>query len=90
LLIIIFTNYALLVSILKKLNLRLVYAREYLFKFLLLIWYKLSKVNFILDTLFKLLIVDNLKLEAINNIVKISLTKGKLDMLFAYNAFIDS
>ena len=43
-----------------------------------------------LNALFKLLIVDNLKLEAINNIIRISLIKeGKLNALFAYNAFID-
>ena len=101
LLIIIFTNYALLVSILKKsnliiiifinkLNLHLICAKEYLFRFLLLIRYKLSKANFVLNALFKLLIVDNLKPEAINNIIRISLTKeGKLNTLFAYNAFTD-
>ena len=101
LLITIFTNHALLVSILKKLNLiiivfinklnlYLVYTRKYLSKFLLLIWYKLSKANFVLNALFKLLIVDNLKPEAINNIIRISLTKeGKLNTLFAYNAFTD-
>ena len=43
-----------------------------------------------LDALFKLLIVDNPELEAINSIIRISLTKeGELDALFAYNAFID-
>jgi hypothetical protein len=101
LLIIIFINYALLVSILKKsnliiiifidkLNLRLVCAKKYLFKFLLLIRYKLSKANFVLDALFKLLIVDNLKPEAINSIIRISLTKEReLDTLFACNAFIN-
>ena len=41
-----------------------------------------------LDALSKLPIVDNLKLEAINNIIRISLIKeGKLNALFAYNAF---
>ena len=41
-----------------------------------------------LNALFKLLIVDNFKLKAINNIIKTSLTKkGKLNTLFAYNAF---
>jgi len=88
----------LLVSILKKLNLitiifinklnlYLIYAKEYLFKFLLLIRHKLSKANFVLNALFKLLIVDNLKPEAINSKVRISLIKGELNALFAYNAF---
>ena len=101
LLITIFTNYALLVSILKKLNLTiiiftnklnlyLIRAKEYLSKFLLLIWHKLSKVNFVLNALSKLLIIDNPKPEAINSIIKISLIKeGKLDTLSACNAFID-
>jgi hypothetical protein len=101
LLITIFTNYALLISILKKsnlitiifinkLNLHLVRAKEYLFKFLLLIRHKLSKANFVLNALFKLLIVDNPKPETINNIIRISLTKeGELDTLFACNAFIN-
>jgi hypothetical protein len=44
----------------------------------------------VLNALSKLLIVDNLKPEAINSIIRISLTKeGELDALFAYNAFID-
>jgi hypothetical protein len=44
----------------------------------------------VLNALSKLLIVDNLKPEAINNIIRISLIKeGKLDALFACNAFID-
>jgi hypothetical protein len=44
----------------------------------------------VLNALFKLLIIDNLKPEAINNIIRISLIKeGELDTLFAYNAFID-
>jgi hypothetical protein len=101
LLITIFTNYALLVSILKKsnltiiisinkLNLYLVYIKEYLSKFPLLIRHKLSKANFVLNALSKLLIVDNLKPEAINSIIRISLTKeGELDALFACNAFIN-
>jgi hypothetical protein len=101
LLVTIFINYALLVSILKKLNLitiifinklnlYLVYAKEYLFKFLLLIRHKLSKANFVLNALSKLLIVNNLKLEAINSIIKTFSTKeGELDILFAYNAFIN-
>jgi len=98
LLITIFIDYVLLVSILKKsnlitiifinkLNLRLVRAKEYLSKFPLLIRYKLSKANFVLDALSKLPIVDNLKLEAINSKVRISLIKGELNMLFACNAF---
>ena len=100
LLITIFTNYALLVSILKKsnlttiisinkLNLHLVRAKEYLFRFLLLIRHKLSKANFVLDALSKLPIVDNLKPEAIDNRVRTSLIKGELNTLFAYNAFIN-
>ena len=41
-----------------------------------------------LNALFKLLIVDNPKPEAINNIIKTSLIKErKLNALFAYNAF---
>jgi len=43
----------------------------------------------VLNALFKLPIVDNLKLEAINNKVRISLTEGELNALFAYNAFIN-
>ena len=39
------------------------------------------------NALFKLLIVDNLKPEAINSKVRISLIKGELNALFAYNAF---
>jgi hypothetical protein len=101
LLITIFTNYASLISILKKsnliiiifinkLNLCLVRAKEYLSKFLLLIRYKLSKANFVLNALFKLPTIDNLKPEAINSIIKTSLTKEReLDTLFACNAFID-
>jgi len=98
LLIIIFINHALLVSILKKsnlitiiftnkLNLYLVCARKYFSKFPLLIRHKLSKANFVLDALSKLLIVDNLKPEAINNKVRISLIKRELNTLFACNAF---
>jgi len=97
LLITIFTNYALLVSILKKsnlitimfinkLNLYLVYAKKYLFKFLLLICYKLSKANFILNALSRLLTIDNLKLRVEDAII-IPLRKGELDALFAYNTF---
>ena len=40
-----------------------------------------------LNALFKLPIVDNPKPEAISSKVRISLTKGKLNALFAYNAF---
>jgi len=99
LLVIIFIDSALLVGISKKLNLTiiifvnklnlyLVYTREYLFRFMLLIWYKLSKANFVLNVLSYLFIVNNPKLEAINNIVRIPLTKeGELNMLFAYNTF---
>jgi len=36
-----------------------------------------------------LLIVNNLKPEAINSKVRTSLIKGKLNALFAYNTFID-
>ena len=70
-----------------KLNLYLIRAKEYFSKFPLLIRYKLSKANFVLNALFKLLIVDNLKPEAINNKVRTSLIKGKLNALFACNAF---
>jgi hypothetical protein len=42
----------------------------------------------VLNALFKLLVVNNLKLEAINSIIRTSLIKeGELDTLFAYNAF---
>jgi hypothetical protein len=99
LLITIFINYALLVKILKKsnlitiifinkLNLRLVQARKYLFKFLLLIYYKINKANFILNALSCLLIVDNLKLKVKDAIIAL-LREGELDILFAYNTFID-
>jgi hypothetical protein len=66
-----------------------VQAKEYLFRFLLLICYKLSKANFILDALSYLLIVNNLKLRVKNTII-VSLTNVKereLNMLFACNAF---
>jgi hypothetical protein len=44
----------------------------------------------VLNALFKLLIVDNPKPEAINSIIKIFLIKeGELDALFACNAFIN-
>ena len=61
-------------------------AREYLFKFPLLICYKLSKANFVLDALSCLLIIDNLVKDA--NVVPLT-GKGELDILFAYNAFIN-
>jgi hypothetical protein len=51
----------------------------------------LSKANFVLNALSYLLIVDNLKL-GVKNAIFAPLTnvrKGKLDTLFAYNAFID-
>ena len=97
LLITIFTNHALLVSISKKsnlitiiftnkLNLHLICAKKYLFKFLLLICYKLSKANFILNALSRLLTIDNLKLRVEDAII-IPLRKGELDALFAYNTF---
>jgi len=100
LLITIFTNHALLVSISKKsnlitiiftnkLNLHLICAKKYLSKFPLLIRHKPSKANFVLNALFKLPIIDNLKLKAINSKVRISLTKGELNTLFAYNTFIN-
>jgi len=42
----------------------------------------------VLNALFKLLTINNLKLKAINSIIRTSLTKeGELDALFAYNAF---
>ena len=69
-----------------KLNLYLVCAKEYLFRFLLLICYKLSKVNFVLNALSCLLIVDDLKL-GVEDAIVIPLRKGELNMLFACNAF---
>jgi hypothetical protein len=71
--------------------LRLIQAREYLFKFPLLICYKPGKVNFILDALSRLLIVDNLKLRVKDAIIAllINVKEGELDALFACNAFID-
>jgi hypothetical protein len=98
----IFTNYALLVKILKKsnlatvifinkLNLRLIQARKYLFRFLLLLSYKLSKENFILNALSYLLTVDNLKLRVNDAIIAllINIRERELHALFACNAFID-
>jgi hypothetical protein len=102
LLITIFTDYALLVSILKKsnltiiifinkLNLHLIRAREYLFRFPLLIRYKLSKANFVLDALSRLLIVDDLILRVEDAIIALltNIREGELDTLFACNAFIN-
>jgi len=101
LLIIIFINYALLVSILKKLNLitivftnklnlQLVYAREYLSKFPLLICYKLSKANFVLNALSCLLIINNLKLRVKDAIIPLTnIRERELNALFACNAFIN-
>ena len=71
-----------------KLNLYLVCVKEYLFKFLLLICYKLSKVNFVLNALSCLLIVDDLKL-GVEDAIVIPLKEGELNTLFAYNAFIN-
>ena len=101
-LITIFINYALLVGILKKsnliiiisinkLNLRLIRAREYLSKFLLLIRHKPGKVNFILNALSRLLTVDNLELRVEDAIIAplTNIKEGELDALFAYNTFID-
>ena len=52
----------------------------------MLICYKLSKANFILDALSCLLIIDNLVEDA--NVAPLT-RKGELNALFAYNAFID-
>jgi hypothetical protein len=60
--------------------------REYLFKFPLLICYKLSKANFVLNALSRLLIVNDLKLR-VEDIIVIPLREGELNTLFAYNAF---
>jgi hypothetical protein len=43
----------------------------------------------VLNALFKLPIVDNLKPEAINSKVRTSPIKGELNALFAYNTFIN-
>jgi hypothetical protein len=61
---------------------------KYLFKFLLLICYKLSKANFILNTLSYLLTINNLKLRVKDTIIT-PLKERELDTLFAYNAFIN-
>jgi hypothetical protein len=68
--------------------LHFIQVKEYLFRFLLLICYKLSKVNFILNALSYLLIVNDLKLRVEDAIIA-PLKKGKLNILFAYNAFIN-
>jgi hypothetical protein len=65
-----------------------VQVREYFFKFPLLICYKLSKANFVLNALSRLLIVDDLKL-GVEDAIIIPLREGELNALFAYNAFID-
>jgi hypothetical protein len=66
-------------------------AREYLFKFPLLICYKLSKVNFILNALSCLLIINNLALRVEDAIIALltNVRKEELNALFAYNAFIN-
>jgi len=48
--------------------------------------YKLNKANFILDALSRLLIINNLVEDA--NVAPLT-KEGKLDALFAYNAFIN-
>ena len=55
----------------------------------MLICYKPGKANFILNTLSRLLIVDNLKLRVENAIITppINTRKGEPNTLFAYNAF---
>jgi hypothetical protein len=63
-------------------------AREYLFKFLLLICYKPSKANFMPNALSRLLIVNDLKLK-VEDIIVVPLKEGELNALFACNAFID-
>jgi ABC-type molybdate transport system substrate-binding protein len=66
-------------------------AREYLFRFPLLICYKPGKANFVLDALSCLLIVDDLKLRVEDAIVALltNIREGELDTLFTYNTFID-
>ena len=70
---------------------RLVQVGKYLFKFPLLICYKPGKANFVLNTLSRLLIVNNLKLGVKNAIVAplINIRERELNTLFAYNAFTD-
>jgi hypothetical protein len=55
----------------------------------LLICYNLSKANFILDTLSRLLIVNDLKLRVKDTIIALltNIREGELNALFAYNAF---
>jgi hypothetical protein len=71
--------------------LRLIRVREYFFKFPLLICYKLSKANFMLNTLSYLLIVNDLILRVEDAIIAplTNIRERELDTLFAYNAFID-
>ena len=52
----------------------------------MLICYKPSKANFVLNALSRLLIIDNLIKDA--NIIPLT-KEGELDALFACNAFID-
>jgi ABC-type molybdate transport system substrate-binding protein len=63
-------------------------AREYLFKFPLLICYKLNKANFVLNALSRLLTINDLKLK-VENIIVAPLRKGELNALFVYNTFIN-
>ena len=49
----------------------------------MLIRHKLSKANFVLNALLRLLIIDNPELEAIKSLTE----EGELDALFAYNTF---
>ena len=92
----IFIDYLLLIDIVKKLNLFItvltnklnlyfIYIREYLFRFLLMIYYKLGKANFILDTLLCLSIVDDIFPE----FKKLDINKEKLDIFFVNNIFIN-
>jgi hypothetical protein len=69
--------------------LHLIQAREYLSKFPLLICYKLSKANFVLNTLSHLLIVNNLKLGVKDSNVILLIRERELDVLFACNTFIN-
>jgi ABC-type molybdate transport system substrate-binding protein len=52
----------------------------------LLIRHKLSKANFVLNALSRLLIVNDPELK---DAIVAPLKEGELDALFAYNAFID-
>jgi hypothetical protein len=66
-----------------------VQVREYLSRFPLLICYKPSKANFVLNALSYLLTIDNLKLRVEDAIITllINIRKGELNTLFACNAF---